>query len=288
MEKLTAVVPTLNEEKKIGDCLRSLRWADELLVIDSHSEDATVEIAREIADRVEFHTFEDFARQKNWCVRQSSNRWVLLVDADERVSSELRGEITRTLSSPEHSGYWIPRKNHFLGRRIRGAGWGGDRVLRLFDREKGRYPERIVHESLELEGSAGHLKSPLLHYPYDSLEEYWKKFHRYAWLSAEELRRQGRRGGIVPLVCRPPARFLRMYFLQLGFIDGAHGLILSGLSALQVFTKYARLWELIRENEGGAHRHGEHVERGGGPGTRSREGADGEGPRDSGSLPAGQ
>lgn len=260
MEKLTAVVPTYNEEAKIGDCLRSLRWADELLVIDSHSEDDTVRIAREVADRVELHPFENFARQKNRCLERASYRWILLVDADERVSPELREEIAGVMSMPAHDGYWIPRINHFLGRRIRGAGWGGEKVLRLFDRTKGEYPDREVHERLRLSGTDGCLKGPLLHYPYESLEEYWVKFNRYVWASALELRRQGRRGGILPLMLRPPARFLRMYLLQMGFMDGVHGLMISGLAAFQVYAKYARLWELDRENEGGAHRHGEDLE----------------------------
>jgi glycosyltransferase involved in cell wall biosynthesis len=252
MEKLSAVVPTLNESENIADCLKSLRWADELIVVDSYSDDDTVAIARGLADRVELHRFESFAKQKNWCLQRASNRWVLMVDADERVTPRLSEEIKKALSEPEFCGYWIRRRNHFLGRRMRGAGWGRDRVLRLFDRERADYPDRLVHEEVRLRGEAGYLKEAMLHYPYKDLEEYWKKFHRYAWLSAMELRRQGRRGGLPALVLRPPARFLRMYILQMGFLDGAHGLLLSGLSAFQVYTKYARLWELTREDESGA------------------------------------
>lgn len=274
MEKLTAIVPTLNEEAKIEGCLKSLRWADELLVVDSYSEDATTEIALGIADRVEHHRFENFARQKNRCLEAASHDWVLLVDADERATEALGREIRATLEDPRHEGYWIGRRNHFLGKRIRGAGWGRDRVLRLFNRNKGTYPDREVHEKLVLDGSAGALREPLLHFPYESLEEYWRKFHRYAWLSALELRKQGRKGGVMPIVLRPVARFLRMYLLQGGFVDGTHGFLLSGLAALQVYTKYARLWELTREAEGGAYRHGENVERRGGAGARSRQGPD--------------
>jgi glycosyltransferase involved in cell wall biosynthesis len=277
MEKLTAVVPTLDEEAKIAACLESLRWADELIVVDSHSGDATADIARGIADRVEFHTFENFARQKNWCIDAASHDWVMVVDADERVTPPLREEILGVLEAPRYSGYWIRRENHFLGKQIRGAGWGRDRVLRLFDRRRGRYPDREVHEKLELSGPAGSLKEPLLHFPYESLEEYWKKFHRYAWLSALELSKRGRRGGIASMVFRPPARFMRMYLLQGGFVDGTRGFLLSGLAALQVYTKYARLWELTRENESGAHRHGANVEGRRGSGARSREGFDSKG-----------
>ncbi len=272
MERVTAVVPTFNEEAKIEDCLRSARFADELVVVDCNSGDRTREIASEIADRVELHTFTGFAELKNRCLREARHRWVLLLDADERVSPGLRDEMTAVLSRPARPGYWIPRVNHFLGKRIRGAGWGGEKVLRLVDRDRGRYPERLVHERLRLDGEAGALRGKLLHYPYESLEEYWTKFHRYAWLSAGELKKQGRGGGLFALLLRPPARFLRMYLLQMGFIDGTHGFLLCGLSALQVYTKYARLWELNREDEGRAHRLGEDVERrrgaGSGPGRR--------------------
>jgi glycosyltransferase involved in cell wall biosynthesis len=271
MEKVTAVVPTYNEEAKIGECLESLRWADELVVVDSYSSDATVRIARNLADRVELHRFRDFSSLKNRCVRAASNRWVLLVDADERVSPRLRGEIRSVLSGPSHAGYWIPRVNHFLGKRIRRAGWGGQKVLRLFERDRGRYTDRVVHERLSLDGHAGYLTGPLLHYPYENLDEYWRKSQTYARLSALELLRSGRRTGAGSLLLRPAARFLRMYLLQMGFLDGAHGLLLCGLAAVHVYAKYARLWELSLEDEDRSHRHGQDVE--GGRGAGSRPGA---------------
>ena len=278
MEKLSAVVPTYNEQAKIGDCLRSLRWADELLVVDSNSTDGTVDAARELADRVEVHPFEGFAAQKNWCLDRASHRWVLLVDADEVCSPELRDEITRVLARPSDAGYWIPRVNYFLGKRMRGCGWGRQKVLRLFDRERGRYPDRLVHETLALDGSAGYLNAPLFHRPYESLDDYWVKFHRYARLSAEEMRAQGRKCGIGSVLSRPPARFIRMYFLQLGFVDGAHGLVLCGLAALQVYAKYATLWELNRENEDSAHRHRDHLEGRRSTGSGPGQGAHGQRP----------
>jgi glycosyltransferase involved in cell wall biosynthesis len=269
MEKVTAVVPTYNEESKIGECLESLRWADELVVVDSYSTDATVRIARNLADRVELHRFEDFSSLKNRCVQAASHRWVLLLDADERATPRLRGEIRAVLSAPSHAGYWIPRVNHFLGRRIRRAGWGGQKVLRLFERDRGRYTDRAVHERLSLDGDAGYLTSPLLHYPYESLDEYWRKSQTYARMSAQELFRGGRRGGLGSLLFRPGARFLRMYLLQMGILDGAHGLLLSGLAAVHVYAKYARLWELSLEDENRSHRHGENVEGGRGAGAGS-------------------
>lgn len=262
MDKLTAVVATLNESRNIVECLDALRWADELLVVDSYSEDNTVELARRIADRVELHRFEGFSHQKNRCIGQASHRWVLVVDADERVTPELRDEIKGVLARPSAAGYWMSRKNHFLGRHMKRAGWGRDKVLRLFDRGKARYPDRLVHERLELEGRSETLREPLLHFPYRTLDDYWEKCHRYARLSALELERHGRRAGAGSLVFRPPARFFRMYVMQMGFLDGLHGLLLCGLSAYQIYVKYATLWELTHENEGGSHRHSVDVEGG--------------------------
>jgi len=246
MEKLTAVVPTFNEESKIEGCLRSLRWADELIVVDSFSSDGTVRVAEKIADRVELHRFENFARQKNFCIRSAGNRWVLLLDADERVTPGLREEIENVLRRPDKAGYWIPRVNHFLGKRISHGGWGGERVLRLFDKTLAHYPDREVHERLCLKGEAGVLRGPIVHYPYESIEEYFRKCRTYVALSAKQLNSDGRRAGPAELLLRAPAKFLRMYLLQAGFLDGTHGLVLAGLSAFQVFAKYAALWELQR------------------------------------------
>jgi glycosyltransferase involved in cell wall biosynthesis len=253
MEKLTAVVPTLNESRNIVECLNSLRWADELIVVDSHSSDDTVELARGIADRVELHRFEGFSKQKNWCVGLAKHRWVFLVDADERVPRGLRDEIKNALDEPAADGYWVRRRNHFLGRRMRWAGWGRDRVLRLFDKEKAHYPDRLVHEKLVVDGNTADLRSPLLHYPYRNLDDYWEKCNRYARLSAMELHKRGRRSGAWEVALKPPARFLRMYVMQLGLLDGFHGLLLCGLSAYQIYVRYAILWELWREDESRPH-----------------------------------
>ncbi len=215
---LTVIVPTFNEESTLRDCLDSVRFADEILVVDSYSSDATVAIARELGARVLQHEYVYSAKQKNWSIPQATHEWVLLVDSDERVTPELREEILALLAAgPRHDGYWIPRANHFLGRRIRRCGWGTDKVIRLFRRDAARYQDREVHAEIDLPG-------PL-------------------W-GAAQLYKEGRRAGALQIFGRPVTRFFKMYVVRLGCLEGLHGLVLSMLGAFTVYLKYARLWEM--------------------------------------------
>lgn len=243
-EPLSVLVTTRNEEGAIGPCLESARWAEEIVVVDSGSTDQTVAKARSIADRVLHHEYESPAAQKNWALPQLAHRWVLILDADEQVSPELRREIEAVLADPSRrDGYWIYRENHFFGRRIRSAGWQRDKVLRLFDRTKGDYHPVLVHEEVALRGRGGALRARLLHDPYRDLDRYFEKWDRYTRWSAEELRRRGVRASGARLLFRPWLRFLRMYVLEGGFREGRRGLVLCWLAAFSVFTKYARRWE---------------------------------------------
>jgi glycosyltransferase involved in cell wall biosynthesis len=250
-EPLSVLIPTKDEASNVRACLESVRWADEVVVVDSASTDGTIEIARAIADRVLIHEYENSAAQKNWALPQLKHRWVLIVDADERVTPALRAEIESVLADPGRAdGYWIRRANHFLGRRIRSAGWQRDRVLRLFDRSKGCYRPRRVHEEVEVDGRVGTLRARLTHDTYRNLDQYFDKFNRYTRWSAEELRLRGIRATPPRLFLRPWLRFLRMYVLEGGFREGRHGLVLCWLAAFSVFTKYARLWEDEIRGEG--------------------------------------
>jgi glycosyltransferase involved in cell wall biosynthesis len=244
-EKLTALVPTFNEETVIRDCLESLRWVDEVFVVDSFSSDKTLDIAREFGARVVQHEYVNSAAQKNWAIPQSSHLWVLLVDADERVTPELGEEIRGILQrGPRHEGYWIRRSNHFLGRKMNHCGWETDKVIRLFRRDKGRYEDREVHAEIELPGPLPVLQHPLLHYSFRSFSQYWKKMQLYSDWGASQMYKEGKRAGWVSIGLRPLQRFLKMYLIRLGFLDGIHGLALSMLGAFTVFLKYAKLWEL--------------------------------------------
>jgi glycosyltransferase involved in cell wall biosynthesis len=242
---LTVIIPTYNEETTIADCLASVRFADEVLVVDSFSTDATVRLAREAGARVLQHEYVYSARQKNWAIPQAAHEWVLLVDSDERVTPPLRDEILALLESdPKHDGYWILRANHFLGRRMRRCGWGTDRVIRLFRRDVSRYQDREVHAEIDLPGPLPVLRHPLEHHSFRSFRQYWRKIQLYSEWGAAQLYKEGRRAGPLQIFGRPVTRFIKMYVIRLGFLEGVHGLVLSLLGAFTVYLKYARLWEM--------------------------------------------
>ena len=243
MTALCVLVTTYNEEENLPGCLESLAWTDDVLVVDSGSTDATVDVARRFGARVVLHPYESAGRQKNWALPQVRHPWVLILDADERVTPELSDEIQAILRHDGPlDGYFLRRRSYFLGREIRHCGWDRDRVLRLFRTARGRYDDRMVHETLQLDGRSGLLGAPLLHFTYRSLGDYLDKLGRYTARGAADLRRAGRRGSLAALLVRPPARFVRMYCLQLGFLDGAHGLVLCLLTAYSVWLKYAQLF----------------------------------------------
>jgi len=242
--KVTALIPTFNEEEVIRDCLDSVRWADEILVVDSFSQDRTLEIARQFGARILQHEYVNSATQKNWAIPQAAHDWVLLVDSDERVTHELRDEIRAILAgSPLHHGYWIPRANHFLGKRMMHGGWETDKVIRLFRREHARYEVREVHAEINLPGPLPVMRHPLLHYSFRSFSQYWRKIQLYSDWGSSQMWRDGKRAGWLSIAAHPLQRFLKMYLVRLGFLDGTHGLVLSMLGAFSVFLKYAKLWE---------------------------------------------
>lgn len=242
---LSVIIPTYNEEATLRDCLESVRFADEILVVDSFSTDSTLTIAREFGTRILQHEYVYSARQKNWAIPQASHEWVLLVDSDERVTPELREEILSLLASkPRHDGYWISRVNHFLGRRIKRCGWGTDKVIRLFRRDASRYQDREVHAEIDLPGPLPVLTHPLEHHSFRSFGQYWRKLQIYSEWGAAQLYKEGRRAGALEIFGRPVTRFLKMYVVRLGFLEGLHGLTLSMLGAFTVYLKYARLWEM--------------------------------------------
>jgi len=246
MEKLTAIVPVFNEEKNLEDCLRTLTWADEILVVDSFSRDNTLAIARRFTDRILQHEYINSAAQKNWTIPQAHHDWVMIVDADERITDALREEIRRVLGGdrgPACDGYRIHRQTYFWGKPIRYCGWQHDQVLRLFNRHKGRYEEKEVHADVTIHGTVGALEAPLIHYTYRNFDQYFSKFNRYTDWGAAELDKRGVRARWYHLMLHPTFRFFRMYILQLGFLDGLHGLVLCMLACFSVFTKYAKLWE---------------------------------------------
>lgn len=241
---LSVIITTFNEEVNIADCIESVLWADEILVVDSYSRDRTVPIAQGYPVQVLQREYFGSAAQKNWAIDRTTKEWVLIVDADERVTPELAAEILRVLATaPPVNGFSIKRDNVFVDRVIRHSGWSTDKVIRLFRRDKGRYPNRRVHADLAIEGPTPLLQHAFLHYTFRSFDQYFEKFLNYAEWGAAQAYREGRSVGVLEIAGRPLWRFLRTYVVQLGFLDGLHGLVLCTLQAFGVFLKYARLWE---------------------------------------------
>ncbi len=242
---LTIVIPTRNEAAQIAECVRHLGWAGEVIVIDGSSADGTPALARAAGARVIERDGSTIAAQRNAAIAAASHEWVFALDADERIGPELAAELARAVASPAHEAYAVRRRNVYLGKPITRAGWGRDWVVRLFQRGR-RFVERRVHEGLEPVADVGRLTAPLEHVPFRDLAHHLSKADRYSAWAAADLADQGRRARLADLVFRPPARFVRMYVLQLGLLDGWRGALLSGFGAMTVFLKYARLWERSR------------------------------------------
>ena len=243
--RVTAIVPTFNEAANIVDCLRSLQWADEILVVDSFSTDGTAGLARKLGARVIEHEYGNSAAQKNWTIPQAAHEYIFLVDADERCTPELAAEVRALLASggPLMDGYWIYRRNFFLGKEIRHSGWNTDKVIRLFRRGL-RYQELTVHAEVDVpSGKTGVLKGRFIHYTLDSLDQFFEKRQRYADWAAVDLDRRGRRGGALAALVHGVGNFAKMYLLRLGFLDGTHGFMLALLFSYYTAAKYVRLWE---------------------------------------------
>ncbi len=245
--KVSAVIIAYNEEANIGRCIKSLAFADEIIVVDSGSRDNTVKIASAMKAKIFTRGWQGYSRQKNFAIGKAKNEWVLSIDADEEVSSELAGEITRIVISP-YEGYFIPRRAFFLGRWINHCGWYPDLQIKLFRRNSGKFDEsRQVHESVLLNGKAGTLKNDLFHYSYDNLGQYYSTLNRYTELAAISMKERGRKGRIAEVLLNPPYTFVRMYLFRFGFLDGLAGLFVCLLSSFYNFVKYAKLWELTRK-----------------------------------------
>ncbi len=245
MEKISVTIITKNEEENIRGCLESVQWADEIVVVDNGSTDGTLKICREYRARVFPEDWKGYSGQKNSAIEKTRNEWILSLDADERIGPDLRREIEATLEgNPSADGYFIARKNFFLGRWIRYCGWYPDLNLRLFRKSRGRFRERAVHEKVELQGKTAKLKNPLIHETYRSLSDFFQRVDRYSSLAAREMHREGRRYRLMDVLLRPPFTFLQMYILQAGFLEGYSGFLLSVLYSFYNFAKYNKLKEL--------------------------------------------
>jgi glycosyltransferase involved in cell wall biosynthesis len=245
--KIAAVVITKDEERNIAACLESLRWVDEIIVVDACSSDRTVDIAKTFTDRIFVRAWPGFGPQKNFGIDQARAEWVLVVDADERVTEPLREEIQRVIRAgppAEVAGFEIPRRNFFYGRWIRGGGIYPDYQLRLFRRSAGRYDDVLLHEHLRLNGRIARLASPFEHHSMPSVRDHVRKMMRYTTLGAQEKLKV--RSRVTPLSVAGShfATILRTYVLRGGYQDGVHGIIVALFAGMHTFVKYAKAWEL--------------------------------------------
>ncbi|WP_083189943.1 glycosyltransferase family 2 protein [Orenia metallireducens] len=241
MISLSALVLTYNEEENITECLKSIDWIEDIVVVDSYSQDKTLELAKEYTNRIYQRKFDDFASQRNFGLDQIDSEWVLAIDADERVTRELRDEIIAKLKNANAEGYKIPRKNYFLGKWIKYCGWYPDYTLRLF-KSHNRY-RGLVHEGVDIEGKIDKLHNDFIHYTYRDLSHYLSKINQYTSLDAEKKYKAGKKKGIAYIILRPIAEFIKKFIIKKGFLLGVSGLIVSVLSSYYQFLKYIKLWE---------------------------------------------
>jgi glycosyltransferase involved in cell wall biosynthesis len=243
---LSVVLITRNAAAQLPECLASVAFADEVVVVDSESSDGTPEVAARYGARVVAKEWLGFGRQKQFAVEQAKHDWVLCLDADERVSKELAASLVRALEAPASPVYRMARCNRFLGRWLRHGEGYPDWSPRLFDRRQARWSDDAVHEKVLYAVTPGSLEGDLLHESAESLARYLDKQNRYSSLAAEELHRQGRRAGLLELVFSPLVRFAKFYVLRLGFLDGLPGLVHISIGCMNSFHKYAKLIELQR------------------------------------------
>jgi glycosyltransferase involved in cell wall biosynthesis len=251
---VSVAIITKNEEQNIGDALESVKDFEDIVIVDSFSEDRTVEISRKYTSRIFQHEWQGYAKQKQMAVDYAKKPWVLILDADERITPELAKEIfqlfTDNGSRITLNGFFVPRKNFFLGKWIRHSGWWPDYTLRLFKKGVSNVQLREVHEKVIVNGAVDYLKNPLEHYTYRTISDYIKKMQNYSSLSAKEILTKNPRPSsallALKMIMSPVFTFIKMFFFKQGFRDGVHGLMLAVLYSFYTFLKYAKAWEMNR------------------------------------------
>lgn len=245
MEKLSVTIICLNEEENIREALESVKWAHEIIVVDSGSTDRTVEICKEYTDKVIHNPWPGMNGQKAFAKEQASHEWLLNIDADERVSPELEARIKSILEKGSAvNGYYIPRRVKYLGRWINHSGWYPDYTMRFFKKEKGRWAGTDPHDKVVVEGPTARLSEDIYHYTYKNVTDHINTMNRFTTIAAGEYEKKGKSAGFFNLVLRPPFTFFKKYILKQGFRDGLPGFVIAFSSAYYVFLKYVKLWEM--------------------------------------------
>jgi glycosyltransferase involved in cell wall biosynthesis len=243
--KLSVLLPTYNEARNLAACLETVKWTDEILIVDSYSTDSTLEIARSYGARIVQHEYINSAKQKNWAIPQCAHEWILQIDADERLEPALQSEIREILKNPpaDVDGYINPTRNHLLGKWVRGGGVYPDNRLRLFRRDKGRFENKEIDARVIVPGRVEYLIHHVLHFGMESISRRLDRLDRYTGYEADERKKRGRCYSWFNIAFRPLAAFLYNYIYKLGFIDGIRGLISCAYKADFVFWTYVKLWE---------------------------------------------
>lgn len=248
LPKITALAITLNEAEVLPDFLKSLDFVNEIIIVDSHSTDETVAIAKQFEKvRVFERTFDHFSAQKNFAISKASNDWVLFFDPDEEITPEVKNEILETLKTPKADAYFIRRQLYFMGKKIKYSGFQTDWVIRLFKKDCGKYNGNLVHETLEITGTTAKLKARVPHHTYKNFDDYTGKLHRYSILQAKMLYEKKKKPNLFHFLFRPWYRFWHQYILRLGILDGKEGFILAYINAFSVFKRYVNLWLMYRK-----------------------------------------
>jgi len=246
--RVSAAVIAFNEEDKIGDCLKSLSWVDEIVVVDSHSTDRTREIAASFGAKVIERDWPGNIKQKNFALENCSNEWVISLDADERISKALKGEIQNALRDPSADGYQMPRRVFYINRWITRCGWYPAPKVRLVKKELAKWGGVDPHDTLFVKGKIGKFRGDIYHLSFDSIFDHFNTINNFTRIGAIEGHKRGKRAGVIDITVRPLFTFIKMYIFKLGFLDGMPGYIASSLSAYHTFTKYDRLYN-IQESE---------------------------------------
>ncbi len=241
---ISVVIVTKDEGRNLEAALQSVSRFSEIIIIDDFSTDSTISIARKYTNNIFQIRWQGYARQKQSGIDKASMPWVLVLDADERVTGELAEEISTVIGSDAFNAFYIPRKNFFLGRWIRHGGWWPDYTLRLFRKESAHMEQREVHEKIVADGKTAYCKNPMEHYTYREISDYIKKMDVYSALAAAELHKKGVSARFYHFMIKPPATFVRMFLLQQGFRDGFHGFVLAVLYSFYTFLKYLKLREI--------------------------------------------
>lgn len=245
---LSIVIVAKNEADKIRECLESVQWADEIVVLDSGSTDGTVKICREYTDKVFETDWPGYGPQKNRALEKATGDWILSIDADERVPPELRSEIEQAVKSERYQGYQIPRSSYYCGQRIRHSGWWPDYTPRLLRQGSGKFSNSLVHERLEIQGPVGYLRNPMIHYSFDDFEDVLNKMNWFSTQNAKMLLESGKSSSLLKAVVRGLFVFIKTYILRAGFLDGRRGFMLAVSNAEGTYYKYLKLL-LLREKQ---------------------------------------